>query len=592
VTQSPLAYRSRLLRIVLRVALLACFGVPSIGTAQQRLPLGAGAVVIVHGQVVDALTRRPLPRALVSIEGDAATGALTDGDGRFEIPAVPAGQQVFRVLKPGFLNAGAETGAVFGAGETHNVLVAADMPGLLLSLWPASAVQGHITLASGEAAEAIPVILLRRTVDNGRSLWSASGFTRTNSEGNYRFSGLGSGTYVVYTLPKMGAEVAGGMVDVNHGPLGTRGGYPSVYYPDARDISRAASIRLKVGEQAQANIDLPLLPFHVVVLKVSLPAVPTNARRNDDALNSLQNPNVTITDGEGHQLPYAGAFDVSTHTVQTNLPDGTYAVTFAAMSSVGSGLRESSTRLLSGSAELTLDAHANPEPPIVLDPLEPIPIHLRLPRSAQRQSSLGAGAAQGAAASSSAFSPVNAFLTPIDGLSQTLAFTTLSPNAADTLEVLPISAGAFWASATVGTNGLCIGSFVAGSTDLAREALKINPTIALGAMELSVRDDCATLNLALPGSFALLPGIEPAYTVYVVPDFDSTATMTPYTLRPSSGGVVVATNLTPGDYHVYTFATPVELEYRSRAAMATFSGQAITLAPSSSSNLMLEAPGQ
>src|SRR5438046_732320 len=58
----------------------------------------------VHGVVKNAATGEPLPRALVRIEGDAMTGALTDGEGRFEIPGVPIGPETFQVIKPGFID--------------------------------------------------------------------------------------------------------------------------------------------------------------------------------------------------------------------------------------------------------------------------------------------------------------------------------------------------------------------------------------------------------------------------------------------------------------------------------------------------------
>ena len=58
----------------------------------------------VRGVVRVGISGEPLPHALVRIGGDASTGALTDGEGRFEIPDVPAGPQEFTITKPGFLD--------------------------------------------------------------------------------------------------------------------------------------------------------------------------------------------------------------------------------------------------------------------------------------------------------------------------------------------------------------------------------------------------------------------------------------------------------------------------------------------------------
>ncbi len=96
---------------------------------------------------------------------------------------------------------------------------------------------------------------------------------------------------------------------------------------------------------------------------------------------------------------------------------------------------------------------------------------------------------------------------------------------------------------------------------------------------LALRDDCAKLTLSLPGSVGLAAGEERFYTVYAVPDFDSTEDVVPQTLRPSTGGKITLTGLTPGNYHVYTFDRPTALEYRNPAVLASLPGQAVTLAP-------------
>ena len=57
---------------------------PATAPPQQNVTRG-----VVRGVVKNAATGQPVPRALVRIEGDAASGALTDGDVRFEISGVP-----------------------------------------------------------------------------------------------------------------------------------------------------------------------------------------------------------------------------------------------------------------------------------------------------------------------------------------------------------------------------------------------------------------------------------------------------------------------------------------------------------------------
>jgi hypothetical protein len=114
-------------------------------------------------------------------------------------------------------------------------------------------------------------------------------------------------------------------------------------------------------------------------------------------------------------------------------------------------------------------------------------------------------------------------------------------------------------------------------------------------MDLTLRDDCARLTISLPQAGALpAPGEEPSYTAYVVPDFDFTRDLVPLTLRLSTGGIVTLDDLTPGAYHVYTIEGPApRLEYRNPDVLSSLEkpGQAITLSPGVTSNLVLEVPG-
>jgi hypothetical protein len=93
-----------------------------------------------------------------------------------------------------------------------------------------------------------------------------------------------------------------------------------------------------------------------------------------------------------------------------------------------------------------------------------------------------------------------------------------------------------------------------------------------------------------PALAAFVPGEEPFYTVYVVPDFDTAEVVPPMTVHASSGPALNVEGLTPGSYHVYTFTTPVRLEYRNPAALAALSnaGQQVTLSPGAAGSLVLE----
>ena len=164
----------------------------------------------------------------------------------------------------------------------------------------------------------------------------------------------------------------------------------------------------------------------------------------------------------------------------------------------------------------------------------------------------------------------------------------------DLLDLTSGVLGPVWLSAMVNDHSLCIGSFTAGGVNLAREPLNVGLSSVPLPMELTLRDDCGKLALQLPPSLAsFVPGDEPFYTVYVVPDFDSTADLPPMTIHPSSGPILNLDGLTPGSYHVYVFDSPFRLEYRNAAALAALpnAGQAVTLSPGATASLVLEVPG-
>jgi hypothetical protein len=162
-----------------------------------------------------------------------------------------------------------------------------------------------------------------------------------------------------------------------------------------------------------------------------------------------------------------------------------------------------------------------------------------------------------------------------------------------TLETNWEEPGAYWVHTIVAQAGLCESSFTAGGASLAREPLVVNQSGTTAPLTLVLRDDCGRLKLRLPpAAAALTAGEERAYTVFVVPDFDSTTEAHLYTLRPSSGDTVEAGNLTPGNYHIYVFAAPVELEYRNPEVLGGLTGQAVTVSPGTTQEIVVEAPAK
>jgi hypothetical protein len=547
---------------------------------------------VVQGVVKNAATGEPLPRALVRIEGDAMGGALTDGDGRFEISGVPIGPQAFQVIKPGFVDqlpSGMVVPATIVNGNSnseHNVRVAVDMPDLVFNLSPTNAIRGQISLSTGDPAQGIGMMLLRRTVQDGRAVWQTATNVRTNSDGAYRFAGLADGVYAIYTEPAMDNDVPANLVETGNDRAVTRWGYPSLFFPDASDLAGAAKIQVVGGQQAQANVLLTEEPFHLVRAAVIAPG-------SGITTATEMNVTVTIQDGQGHQLPYGGQYDPATRSVQAFLPDGAYSLMVTA---------------IGGHEPIQFGPARNPRPNAPQGPLigqldfsvaGHVVTGLQVPLGAQRSStvqlSLLRGGQQDAAADGFQGNPLVVMISQAGGwITDGMVSSYAEGYTTGPIETTYMAPGTYWIHTTIPQKGLCEGSFTAGGASLAREPLVISPSGATPPLTLTLRDDCSSLWVTLPPT-AETPetGEEPSYTVYVVPDFDSTTDVAPITLRPSSGGMFALSGLTPGPYTVYTFTSPVELEYRNPEGLAALPnpGQRITLEPSATGHVEVEVPG-
>jgi hypothetical protein len=531
--------------------------------APENVP--PAALAAVHGVVRNGATGQPLPRALVRIEGNADTGALTDGEGRFEIPGVPVGAQTIQLRKPGFHDRpyASEDVDYQGDGPAHNVLVAAEMPDLNFALTPASVIHGRVELSTGDPAQGITVTLLKQVICNGRAVWAQNGVTQTNSNGAYRFANLPGGVYALYTQPTFESEPA--VTGVAAEGKVVRNGYASIFYPAAREFSDAARIRLKAGQQAEANLLLTLEPFYTVTVTAILPnGKPFSGNSTSDGAELSA---FGALDGANRQTAYTQQFDRVTHTFQATLPDGIYTFLVQALlgktNSIGQfdpGGNNGQHTLLSGLTEFSIEGHpvANLTVPLGVTPRWPV--HLRAIRTKAHDNSNLDQELQNLLT----VTATDAGEAPADGTSSETRAGFAGP---DLLEMNGVAPGPYWISTQVFDNSLCVDSFTAGPINLAREPLNVALGSSPPPMELTLRDDCAKLTLELPPALtAFLPGDELFYTVYVVPDFDSTTDIPPMNMHPSSGATLTVDGPTPG--------------------------QQVTLSAGTTGNLMLEVPGR
>jgi hypothetical protein len=366
-----------------------------------------------------------------------------------------------------------------------------------------------------------------------------------------------------------------------------------VYYPDARDFAGAGQIRLSAGQPGAANFNLTLEPFQTVTAAGLFRGNGTGGATAPSGPLAAD-----VLDPAGHPLPYIAQYDEASHEIQAMLPDGTYTLLLRGFRNpeLGSEINSHSSRAIRragasvGSVDFTVAGHPLTGLRVPLSPQQTSTVQLRYLRSG------AGGAPPNGAGKSDSREPISLTVERADALSSSEDDDAPWPadDGQDTIEFTVAQPGAYWLGVLIPQRTLCAGSLTSGGASLAREPAVLSPFASTPAMELTLRDDCAQLALTLPQAQSVfLPGEEPFYNVYVVPDFDSVQDIPPMTMHPSSGPTLKLDGLTPGSYHVYTFLTPVHLEYRNPAALAASpnAGQQVTLSPGATSNLVLEAPG-
>ena len=567
----------RTTRSVLFVAILSVAVLPAPAQEPAQPQSLDRTVASLHGVVRNAITGEGVPRVLIRVEGDAATGALTDGDGRFEIPNLPVGPQQVSVVKPGFLDfsqlrVDAADSQFLSAQPNggHNVMVAAEMPDVVFALSPTGAIRGQVELSTGDSAQGITLSLARRAIAHGRSVWQALAVTKVRGDGSFRFGGLADDDYALYSVPTMDNDSDD---TPSSSGAGQRFGFPGAYFPDARDPSAITAIHVANGQEAQANLTLALEPFQPVNAAVSFPSGVVAGMSVD--LNAL------IADSAGRQLPYQTQYDPDSHSIHAELPDGNYVLLAANNEPLeGNGSIGNRASIFAGSVDFAVAGH-------------PVP-NLRLALSAGRQSSIEVAVLHKAAQPMGSGPLAQVMVSPSQGwIDDNMVMEYAHGNAPGPLDAVYTRPGSYWVSTHVQQNGFCESSLTAGGADLAREPLVMGPFGSSFPMTLTLRDDCASLALSLPDTQAsITAGDEQFFTAWVIPDFDSTADIDPVTLRPSTGGSGTVVNLTPGNYHVYTFPGFVEFAWRNPDALRAMSSraQAITLSPSATASLQVEAP--
>jgi hypothetical protein len=526
----------------------------------------------------------------VKLDGDRPLGALIDGQGRFKIPGVPSGLLTFDVAKPGFHSPGDATAD--SDDGTRFVRAATGMPEIEFSLAPDHAISGHVRLSTGVPAEGIGIELLRQSNSSGRHGWQMTTTTLSTPEGDFRFHGLGDGTFLVMTQPEFENINAHEPACSAESPPEIEG-YASIFYGGSDSLASATRIEVNGGRTAEVNLTLNLTKFYLV--QVRMQHIPTSG---DWTFTH------TLLDHNGQVAQYP-IHEEKDHTLCSYLPDGAYTLAEDASPGEEASGRPNSAQKpaavespdRAGLLEFSVEGRAERDLRMALAQGSSTPIYLHYEPGPRKPPELpipeAAGAPNEETVIEDEFVPLRGFgASRANGIPGEEEEPDLTADEVDdhTYSFGPAPPGAYWVRTNGNTPGTCLGEVTSGGQDLAQSPWVVGSSGAGAPIDIVVRTDCATLNLEMPPTLAEeSTGEGTTLHVYAIPEFASITGALIAELRQFGGREQKLEGITPGTYRVFAFRTPRSIEYHNPAALAQLgAGQEITLEPGDNATLVVQ----
>jgi hypothetical protein len=226
---------------------LAALALPHLATAQRPAQRRSQRVdsqtASITGKVSTADTGVPIRGAEVRLSSDGRYNRLgtTDGDGRFELRDLPAGDYRLTVSRTGFITMQygqrrpfeASSSIVVAEGATTEANVALIRGGVIY---------GRVLDQFGEPLAATRVQVLRsRTVQGQRRVQSVGAPDQTDDTGAFRIYGLPPGDYYVLAAAGLGEQAKRD---------------PPTYFPGTANFAAAQTITLAPGLEASADFQI------------------------------------------------------------------------------------------------------------------------------------------------------------------------------------------------------------------------------------------------------------------------------------------------------------------------------------------------
>jgi hypothetical protein len=527
----------------------------------------------ITGTVVNAVTRAPVPRALVT-SGDSRYAMLTDSSGHFEFNVekeadstfgtttsyngrvVATGDQVWLTArKPGFLTEG-ENGVTTSPGQEATI-----------ALTPEALIVGRVAFSTPDTTSAVSLQLYERQTQEGLPRWMQQTATTTNSAGEFRFAGLHPGLYKLSTTEALDNDPAAMIARAQ------AYGFPPVYYPGASDFETAGTIQLTAGQTVEADLPLTRQPYYQV-------RIPVNGDISGGA-------NIVVSP-QGHRGPgYSLGINALEHRIDGMLPNGNYvvdAITYGENAASGT----TNLRVAGGPANgnaLTMV----PSSGIVLNVKDEFSGHSQPPTGTMNF-------VVGVDASGTRSVPIHgpriylqATFEPADDFGNGIPGglrPPLGPND-DALVLTNVPPGHYWLRLT-SSRGY-VASATMGAIDLLHQPLTVTAG-GTGTVDITMRDEYAFVEGTVTVQNTASPKTPNNYTtVDFVPLAEGAGQFQEIGAGPD--GNIGRISLVPGGYRVLAFSgAHPNLPYRDPQAMKAYEmkGQVIHLEPGQQANLQLQ----
>src|SRR5579859_3635877 len=473
-----------------------------------------------EGSVINSLTGEPVPRALVQLNGQTQESVLTGSDGRFHFDAVPEGQVVVNVRKPGFFEK--EQGRL-SSWVRSTVIVGPQTGPLTRTLVPESVIYGHVEDADGEPIENARIRVSRIQIQEGSKKREPASEGQTDEDGNFRIADLVHGTY--YVGVEVNSSLPRNLMDLSKEH---REGYPAVvYYPASPDLSSAQPVSLAPGQKVELQFSLKRESLFRISGKIA-------------GLPAGISPNIQWLDPSGDQIFFSMQFNAQDGTFRGMVPAGAYGLRVTASGSNRQAL------LSEQSVNVESDL---PSIHVSLAPGMSLPVIVRT--EITKETAETSGLNFNFTSSGRNYQEVNVQLSATDASNRD-AWASFDPEEAQnsldlhSLKVRDVLPGKYSVHVMPIRGDRYVQSARCGSLDLLRQELVVATGGQLPPIEIVLRDDGALLtgsvrNITADSSTSLL----------IVPQF---APMQPARIvNMFSQGEFQSAGLAPGDYKVFAF---------------------------------------